>query len=52
MHNISKEIGIVDEGERIGQLLFHPRVSAKLEVVDKLDTSERDTRGFGSTGRF
>lgn len=37
-------------GESIGQLIFHPVISATFEQVDELPATARGTGGFGSTG--
>lgn len=39
----------VEPGTRIAQLVIAPVVSARLVEVDALATSERGTRGFGSS---
>lgn len=41
---------VVQEGERLVQVIFHERVLATLEEVDELNGSERGESGFGSTG--
>jgi dUTP pyrophosphatase len=42
---------VVEEGERLVQVIFHERVLATLEEVDELNGSERGETGFGSTGK-
>ena len=37
-------------GERIAQLLVVPFATLELDELDELDPSERDVRGFGSSG--
>ena len=37
-------------GDRVAQLLVVPYAALELEEVDELDASERDVRGFGSSG--
>jgi dUTP diphosphatase len=37
-------------GDRIAQLLILPFVSVAVEELDALESSERDARGFGSSG--
>lgn len=41
----------ITEGQRIAQIVFIPIAEGGPVVVDELDPSERDTRGFGSSGR-
>ena len=45
---------VVEEGERIGQLLFKRVPEIRFIEVERedLDDTERGTGGFGSTGRF
>lgn len=40
----------VHKGDRIAQIMFEKNVETKLTQVDKVDTTERNTGGFGSTG--
>lgn len=51
--NLAQERQIVDQGERIAQLLLFDLVSSwvSLDRVADLDESERGERAFGSTGR-
>jgi len=41
----------VKAGDRVGQLLFLPALTVKLEQVAELQPTTRGTKGFGSTGR-
>ena len=41
----------VHRGDRIAQLVLRPVASATFEPVDELPSSQRDTGGFGSSGR-
>ena len=41
---------IVEEGDRIAQLIILPIVTPALEEVDSLSPTTRGTQGFGSTG--
>lgn len=50
LHNDSNEIQIIEDGERIAQLVFEKYYSIDFEKVDKLEDTERGARGFGSTG--
>ncbi len=38
------------KGQKIAQLILAPIVTADFKIVDNLAESERDIRGFGSTG--
>ena len=40
-----------DSGDRMMQFLIIPGADVTLELVDELDTTERGTGGFGSTGK-
>lgn len=50
LHNDSDEPQYVYHGDRIAQLVIMPYYQVELNVVDKLDTTERGDGGFGSTG--
>ena len=50
LHNHSNEARIIENGERIAQIVFAPYVAAEFEVVDELDETVRGEGGFGSTG--
>ena len=41
----------VRRGERIAQMIIHRVYQAKLEIVDKLDETDRSGGGFGHTGK-
>ena len=41
----------VHRGDKISQLVILPCVYESVEIMDKLDNSERGGGGFGSTGR-
>ena len=40
----------IDKHERIAQLILIESPEVKIEVVSDLDDSDRDSKGFGSTG--
>lgn len=42
---------VVQQGDRIAQLVIAPVVTAQWEVVDELPPTVRGAGGFGSTGR-
>lgn len=46
-HQVYKAYGI---GDRIGQLIIMPIPKIKLQVVDDLDITTRNSLGFGSSG--
>lgn len=48
--NFSTEDFVVNDGERIAQMVIARHETAQLEVVDKLDETERGTGGYGHTG--
>lgn len=50
LHNDSEEMQIIEDGERIAQLLFERYYSVEFEEVEKLDETKRGSGGFGSTG--
>ena len=51
LYNHSDTDYIVEKGDKISQLVIMPISTEGLELVDKLDDTERGTGGFGSTGR-
>jgi dUTP pyrophosphatase len=52
LYNHSNEDYIVRVGDKITQLVILPVVDVgELEVVERLDETERNDNGFGSTGR-
>ncbi len=42
---------VIEDGERIAQMVIAPIVQVKLEQVESLDVTQRDCGGFGHTGR-
>lgn len=48
--NLSNEEFIINDGERIAQLVIAPHERAEWEDVNILSETERGTGGFGSTG--
>ena len=56
LHNDNDSERVVQAGDRIAQLVFHPLMEIVLEdgeawnVVDNLDDTDRGDGGFGSTG--
>lgn len=49
--NAGTEMFEVVHGDRIAQLVVAPVVQAAFDLVETLDTTQRGTGGFGSTGR-
>lgn len=50
--NLSKDTYVLEDGERIAQLVISSVVQVQLEEVDQLDETQRGEGGFGSTGRL
>ncbi len=48
--NLGKELFRIKPGDRIAQLRIIRRVEAEFTEADSVSPTERDTRGFGSTG--
>lgn len=48
--NLSSEPFVIEDGERIAQLVFAKVEQASWEEVDELTTTDRGAAGFGSTG--
>ena len=48
--NHSDESFVINDGDRIAQMVIARHESASLEVVSSLDETERGSGGFGSTG--
>ena len=49
--NLSDEAYVINDGERIAQLVISPVIIPQIEVVDELGCTERNAGGFGSTGK-
>lgn len=50
VHNYSSEVQIVEDGERICQVIFQEVEHPIFETTNDLGDTERSTGGFGSTG--
>lgn len=48
--NLGQQDFVVNNGDRIAQMLVAPVIQAKFETVAALDSTERGAGGFGSTG--
>ena len=51
LENRGFENFIVNRGDRIAQLIIAPVKKVSLIEVEELDVTERNTKGFGSTGK-
>ena len=51
LFNHSQKDYIVEKGDKITQLVLVPCIVPPLEMVNKLDKTDRGDKGFGSTGR-
>lgn len=51
LHNDSDEVRIINNGERIAQLVLMPFMEMDFIETDALDETERGVGGFGSTGK-
>lgn len=49
--NLSQEEGVIQDGERIAQLVIARHEQAEWEEVEVLSDTERGKGGFGSTGK-
>jgi len=52
LHNDSEIEKTIDKNERIAQLVVMPYLSVEFQETDELDTTERGSGGFGSTGEL
>lgn len=50
LFNVGRKIFHVKRGMKIAQLVIKQIITPQIEVVDKLDETERGNGGFGSTG--
>lgn len=51
LYNHGQGIYAVRGGDKISQLVLMPVITPTLEVVDRLDDTDRGDNGFGSTGK-
>ena len=49
--NLGDKPFVVSRGDRIAQLVVAPVTRARVELVDKLDSTDRGGGGFGHTGK-
>ena len=52
LYNLGNEKVLIEEGQKISQLVIMPIITPDLELVDSLEDTERGNGGFGSTGAF
>lgn len=50
LHNHGSASQTVEHGERVAQIVFTPYRAASFQVCDELDSTDRGSGGFGSTG--
>lgn len=51
LHNHSTHPYTIAENERVAQLVVMPIVAVDIQEVDSLESTDRGTAGFGSTGK-
>ena len=51
LHNHGGVPQVVEDGDRVAQLVIVPYLTAQFTQVDKLDDTRRGDGGFGSTGK-
>ncbi|MBE7055148.1 MAG: dUTP diphosphatase [Ruminococcaceae bacterium] len=51
LHNHSRDVQTIENGERIAQLVIAPYVVADFVLSEELDDTDRGAGGFGSTGK-
>lgn len=51
LYNFGKEDKIFEVGDKIAQIIIQKYLAPEMEVVDKLEETERGDNGFGSTGK-
>lgn len=52
LRNTGSESYQIQPGERIAQMVFLPIALPELEQAERLESSQRESGGFGSTGKF
>ena len=52
LFNHSQAGYIVENGQKITQLVIMPIITPDLELVDRLEETDRGCSGFGSSGKF
>lgn len=51
LHNHGRDPQVVEDGDRVAQLVIAPYLTAQFQAADDLDETGRGSGGFGSTGR-
>lgn len=51
LHNHGDAPQVVEDGDRVAQLVIAPYLTAQFQEAEELDGTERGGGGFGSTGR-
>lgn len=51
LYNHSAEAIVIDNGERIAQIVITPYIFGEYQEVEELGSTDRGTGGFGSTGK-
>lgn len=51
LFNLGNTHYVVNNGDKIAQLVIHPILKPELEVVEALEETERGANGFGSSGK-
>lgn len=51
IHNDSRKARCVRNGDRVAQLVVMPYLNISMNEVSEISKTDRDTGGFGSTGR-
>lgn len=52
VYNHGNEEIVIEVAERVGQMVVTPYIRLDIEEVSELEETERNTEGFGSSGRF
>ena len=52
LYNHGNATVFIERGQKISQLVLLPIITPEIELVDRLEKTERGTGGFGSTGKF
>jgi len=50
--NLSNEIQVIQDGDRIAQIVFQQVEKMEWQLVENLDTTQRGDGGFGHTGKI
>lgn len=51
LHNHGVESQVIENGERIAQIVIAPFYKPEFEIVEELEDTDRGIGGFGSTGK-